>query len=193
MDTIEGDIMEYSYREELYHYGLKGMKWGQRRWQNEDGTFNNAGKERYFSNGGGDNYQKIGRSVKGNARRALAKVYEINEKFYSKNGRNKTLASMNKAAKNEQLKKAEEADRAKAEKKALKNANKQKIGEKKAIKVTNKNGSRKVSSINESTVGIGRKVLAKVYDINERYYSKHGNETMASMNRAAKEQMLNKR
>lgn len=33
---------------ELCHYGLKGMKWGQRRWQNTDGTFNEAGKQRYF-------------------------------------------------------------------------------------------------------------------------------------------------
>lgn len=32
----------------LCHYGLKGMKWGQRRWQNADGTFNAAGKARYF-------------------------------------------------------------------------------------------------------------------------------------------------
>lgn len=33
---------------ELYHEGIKGMEWGHRRWQNEDGTFNEAGKERYF-------------------------------------------------------------------------------------------------------------------------------------------------
>ena len=33
---------------ELYHEGIKGMEWGRRRWQNEDGTFNEAGKERYF-------------------------------------------------------------------------------------------------------------------------------------------------
>ena len=40
--------MVYIVDTELYHYGLKGMKWGHRRWQNGDGTFNEAGKERYF-------------------------------------------------------------------------------------------------------------------------------------------------
>ena len=32
----------------LKHYGIAGQKWGTRRWQNADGTFNEAGKERYF-------------------------------------------------------------------------------------------------------------------------------------------------
>lgn len=32
----------------LQHYGTKGQKWGVRNWQNPDGTFNEAGKERYF-------------------------------------------------------------------------------------------------------------------------------------------------
>lgn len=39
---------EIIYTDELYHHGIKGQKWGTRRWQNEDGTFNAAGKERYF-------------------------------------------------------------------------------------------------------------------------------------------------
>ena len=33
---------------ELYHHGIRGQKWGHRRWQNEDGTYNEAGKDRYF-------------------------------------------------------------------------------------------------------------------------------------------------
>ena len=29
---------------ELYHHGIKGQKWGVRRYQNEDGTYTDAGK-----------------------------------------------------------------------------------------------------------------------------------------------------
>lgn len=32
---------------ELYHHGVKGMKWGVRRYQNADGTLTDAGKKRY--------------------------------------------------------------------------------------------------------------------------------------------------
>ena len=37
--------MEY----ELYHHGIKGQKWGVRRYQNPDGSLTAQGKKRYFN------------------------------------------------------------------------------------------------------------------------------------------------
>lgn len=34
---------------ELYHHGIKGMRWGIRRYQNKDGSLTPAGKKRYDS------------------------------------------------------------------------------------------------------------------------------------------------
>lgn len=36
----------YTYTDELYHYGVLGMKWGVRRYQNKDGSLTKAGKKK---------------------------------------------------------------------------------------------------------------------------------------------------
>lgn len=41
----------YSYNE-LYHHGIKGQKWGVRRFRNEDGTLTEAGKRKYYDKDG---------------------------------------------------------------------------------------------------------------------------------------------
>lgn len=37
---------------ELYHWGIKGMKWGVRRYQNKDGSLTKAGQKRYLNKDG---------------------------------------------------------------------------------------------------------------------------------------------
>lgn len=100
-------------------------------------------------------------SLAGAGHRALAGVYGINQRFYSRTG-NKTLASMNAAARNQQLKKAATADAAKASK--AKSARGAKVA--KAKLATNAK-----TSYNESLRGkaakLGAKVVGKSYKVNE--------------------------
>ena len=44
---MENKYIVTRYNDELQHHGIKGMKWGVRRFQNKDGSLTPRGRQRY--------------------------------------------------------------------------------------------------------------------------------------------------
>lgn len=110
-------------KNELYHHGILGQRWGVRRFQNPDGSYTSEGRNRHSDAESGEHHA---RSAKASFYRTASKVYALNEKTYKKS--NKTLSSMNEAAKKDMLKKASQAQKeADAKKQAKINAKNSKL------------------------------------------------------------------
>lgn len=76
----------------LYHHGIKGQKWGVRRFQNKNGSLTPAGKERYADDGiekrvetPEERKKRIARNVAIGAAAATAAIAAIGYMKYSKN------------------------------------------------------------------------------------------------------------
>lgn len=65
------------YGDSLYHHGVKGQKWGVRRFQNEDGSLTAAGREHYGYGAKAEYKNRIG-IAKANYKKALIKSVKSN-------------------------------------------------------------------------------------------------------------------
>lgn len=68
--------MDYLQTRELYHHGIKGQKWGVRRYQYEDGTLTAEGRKRY---GKGLSSERSGNITFGGGHKAMNAKYRRRE------------------------------------------------------------------------------------------------------------------
>lgn len=88
----------YLTKDELKHYGIPFMKWGQRRYQNEDGTYTEEGKRRRRKSDlySDDEKRKRELAKKPSSQLSNKELRELNERYnletqrknYEKNGKN---------------------------------------------------------------------------------------------------------
>lgn len=152
--------------QELYHHGIKGMKWGRRRYQNKDGSLTPAGEKRYNN------------------------VYDINAAYYNKKAnkldakakRNSTMANLNK--------KAAERGSGLISKVNAFNAN---YYQKKADKLTSKaNRNRTMAELNtQASKRLGEEKAAKAYKkLSEKSVKQVSASKQASSGKAAVQRLL---
>ena len=74
---------------ELYHFGVKGMKWGVRRYQNKDGSLNAEGLKRYRKDYDRlKTTQNLSERAKTINKTGVSAVDDYNSRYYNKQAQN---------------------------------------------------------------------------------------------------------
>lgn len=97
------------YEVELYHHGIKGQKWGLRRFQNKDGSYKPGAEGRYDGDG---IIKKISGSIKG-----VKSGLSVRKKNHALSSENKKLAAKNKKLSAQNKKLSDKSKKEKEEKK----------------------------------------------------------------------------
>lgn len=103
--------------DELWHYGIKGMRWGVRRYENEDGSLTPAGKKRYTDDKNKEYRKKLRKERAKKVGKALALTTAVAATLYG----GKKLYNNVRISKSNKLKLKELAIRRKQ--KSLENTN----------------------------------------------------------------------
>lgn len=77
-------MWQYQNTDELYHYGVLGMRWGVRRYQNANGTLTSIGKKRYGTSDTVKNIQNKKDAIKKRKNSYLGKESERVDKVFDK-------------------------------------------------------------------------------------------------------------
>lgn len=79
----------YLTQNELYHFGIKGQKWGVRNFENYDGTLTPEGRERY-------GYKNLKAQYKKKVKDANSEYIKSNKNILTEKENNKRLEILNK-------------------------------------------------------------------------------------------------
>lgn len=169
--------------DELQHEGTKGMHWGIRKYQYEDGTYTEAGKERYFGSGRSkeDKYKLKQKAVKDHLKNKLEKEKlkaEINETKHRKK-----LNKLEEKAAKDKLKKENEAAKREAasEKERLKAEKYEQKMQKKLDKQDEKDT--KASNRSSNAVSLALTSAAVLYALNKYKGSKKDSPIAEAMSK----------